>query len=199
MPLSIPYLDAGAVERGTPMPLLIAALRKAFAEGRHVAPARLAADMSDSASLLVMPAWRAATSLGVKVVEIDRAASPAVRATYLLIDRATGAPKALFDGAALTRRRTAAASVLAATCLARPESRRLLLIGTGALNAPLIEAYASAFPIEAIQIWGRDPAKAEAAAGAARAVGYPAVATAEIALPSRAPTSSPPPPFPPGR
>ncbi|QNA87158.1 ornithine cyclodeaminase family protein [Sphingomonas sp. So64.6b] len=168
------------VERSTPMPALIAALRKAFAERRHVAPARLAADMSESSTLLVMPAWRGAASLGVKVVEIDREASPAVRATYMLIDRRTGAPKAVFDGAALTRRRTAAASVLAAGYLARPESRRLLLLGTGALNAPLIEAYTSAFPIEAIQIWGRDPAKAEAAAGAARALGYPAVATEKI-------------------
>ncbi|MEO7169505.1 MAG: ornithine cyclodeaminase family protein [Sphingomonas sp.] len=178
---SIPYLDAEMVERSTPMPALIAALRKAFAEGRHVAPARLATDMSARASLLVMPAWRANTSLGVKVVEVDRDASPAIRATYILIDRTTGTPRALFDGAALTRRRTAAASVLAAGYLARPHSKRLLLLGTGALNAPLIEAYASAFPIEAIQIWGRDPAKAEAVAGAARALGYPAVATADIA------------------
>lgn len=178
---SIPYLDAEMVERSTPMPALIAALRKAFAEGRHVAPTRLATDMSDRASLLVMPAWRANASLGVKVVEVDRDASPSIRATYVLIDRATGAPRALFDGAALTRRRTAAASVLAAGYLARPHSKRLLLLGTGALNAPLVEAYASAFPIEAIQIWGRDLAKAEAAAGAARALGYPAVATADIA------------------
>ncbi|CUS45638.1 MAG: ornithine cyclodeaminase family protein [Pseudomonadota bacterium] len=177
---SIPYLDAEMVERSTPMPALIAALRRAFAEGRHVAPARLATDMSDRASLLVMPAWRANVSLGVKVVEVDRDASPAIRATYLLIDRATGTPRALFDGAALTRRRTAAASVLAAGYLARPHSKRLLLLGTGALNAPLIEAYASAFPIEAIQIWGRDLAKAEVVAGAARALGYPAVATADI-------------------
>jgi ornithine cyclodeaminase len=170
MQRSIPYLDAEAVERSTPMPALIAALRSAFAEGRHVAPARLAVDMSESSTLLVMPAWRGTDSLGVKMVEIDREASPAVRATYVLIDRATGAPRALFDGAAL-----------AATCLARPNAKRLLLLGTGALNAPLIEAYAGTFPIEAIQIWGRDPAKAEAAAGAARALGYPAVATPQIA------------------
>ncbi|MFA6113779.1 MAG: ornithine cyclodeaminase family protein [Sphingomonas sp.] len=181
MQRSIPYLDAEAVERSTPMPALIAALRSAFAEGRHVAPARLAAEMSESSTLLVMPAWRGTDSLGVKMVEIDREASPAVRATYVLIDRTTGAPRALFDGAALTRRRTAAASVLAATCLARPNAKRLLLLGTGALNAPLIEAYVGTFPIEAIQIWGRDPAKAEAAAGAARALGYPAVATPQIA------------------
>jgi len=177
---AVPFLDAAAVTRATPMPVLIDALRAAFAGSDHVAPGRLAADMSDTSSLLVMPAWRGTATIGVKIAEIDRLSQPAVRACYVLIDRATGRPRALLDGGALTRRRTAAASVLAATCLARRQSRRLLLIGTGALIAPLIEGYASQFPLDAIRVWGRDPAKAEAVAGAARAAGHPARAVSDI-------------------
>jgi len=177
---AVPFLDAAAVTRATPMPALIDALRAAFAGGDHAAPGRLAADMSETSSLLVMPAWRGTASIGVKIAEIDRLRQPAVRACYVLIDRATARPRALLDGGALTRRRTAAASVLAATCLARRESRRLLLIGTGALIAPLIEGYASHFPLDAIRIWGRDPAKAEAVAEVAREAGYPAQAVTDI-------------------
>jgi ornithine cyclodeaminase len=177
---AVPFLDEATVTRATPMPALIDALRAAFERADHAAPGRLAADMSDTSSLLVMPAWRGTDTIGVKIAEIDRLRQPAVRACYVLIDRATARPRALLDGGALTRRRTAAASVLAATCLARRESRHLLLIGTGALIAPLIEGYTSRFPLDAIRIWGRDPAKAEAAAEAARETGYPAQAVTDI-------------------
>src|SRR3569832_11498 len=176
---AIPFLDAAAVTRATPMPALSDAVRHAFAGGDHFAPGRLATDMSDTSSLLVMPAWRGTATIGVKIAEIDRLSQPAVRASYVLIDRASGRPRAILDGGALTRRRTAAASVLAATCLARRDSRALLLIGTGALIAPLIEGYASQFPLDSIRIWGRDPAKAETAAAAARAAGHPAQAVSD--------------------
>jgi len=177
---AIPFLDAATVTRATPMPALIEALREAFAGADHAAPGRLAVDMSGTSSLLVMPAWRGTASIGVKIAEIDRLSQPAVRASYVLIDRASGRPRAILDGGALTRRRTAAASVLAATYLAPREARHLLLLGTGALIAPLIEGYASRFPLETIRVWGRDPAKAETAARVARAAGHPARAVTDI-------------------
>lgn len=170
---TIPWCDGEAVARATPMPALIAALRRAFASGDYYAPPRLAADM-DGGSLLVMPAWKRDERVGTKIVTVDPHARPSIRSTYMLSDRASGRPIAAIDGAVLTRRRTAAASVLAASRLARPASATLFVIGTGALNAPIIEAYASAFTLEHILVWGRDPAKAEAAARAARERGYPA-------------------------
>lgn len=176
---TIPYFDGEAVARATPMPALIAALRRAFASGEYHAPPRLAADMG-GASLLVMPAWKGSERVGTKIVTVDPRARPSIQSTYLLSDRASGRPIAAIDGAVLTRRRTAAASVLAASRLARPASATLLVIGTGALNAPIIEAYASAFPLKNILIWGRDADKAEAAACAARASGYPAAAIATV-------------------
>ena len=65
-----------------------------------------------------MPAWQTGRALGVKVVTVfpGNAARglSAVQAAYLLLDAETGSPRALMDGAVLTRRRTAAASALAA-------------------------------------------------------------------------------------
>lgn len=177
---NVPLIDAQTVERHTPMPALIAALRAAFASGGYRSPARYASDMSETSSLLLMPAWNDATRLGVKIVNVDRMARPSVRSSYVLLDRSTAQPLAVMDGATLTRRRTAAASALAATFLARPESRRLLLIGTGAMISGLIEAYTSAFPIESILIWGRDVENARNAAAHARSRNHPAEAVSDL-------------------
>ncbi|HEY0595259.1 ornithine cyclodeaminase family protein [Sphingopyxis sp.] len=177
---TVPWYDAAAVARATPMPALIAALRRAFASGGYRAPPRLAANM-DGASLLVMPAWKRGERIGTKVVTVDPQVRPSIRSTYMLNDRASDRPIALIDGAALTRRRTAAASALAASRLARRDSAILLVIGTGALNAPIIEAYASTFALKRILVWGRDAAKAATAAAAGREQGYPAEAVATIA------------------
>ena len=169
---SVPLIDAVTVERNTPMPALIAALRSAFACGGYQSPPRHASDMTQTSSLLLMPSWNEGTRLGVKIVNVDRAARPAVRSIYVLMDRATARPLAVMDGATLTRRRTAAASVLAASYLARADSRRLLLVGNGAMIPALIEAYTSAFPIESIMIWGRNPENARATARRAAASNY---------------------------
>lgn len=176
----IPYHDAAAVARATPMPALIAAIGAAFVSGEYRAPPRLAADMG-GASLLVMPAWKGRERVGTKIVTVDPRARPSIASTYVLTDHLSGRPVALIDGAALTRRRTAAASALAASRLARPDAATLLVIGTGALNAPIVEAYASAFVLKRILIWGRDTAKAEAAARAACERGHSAAAVGTIA------------------
>lgn len=176
---TIPWYDAAAVARATPMPALVAALQRAFASDEFRAPPRLAADMN-GASLLVMPAWKGSERIGTKIVTVDPRARPSIRSNYMLSDRVSGRPIAAMDGAMLTRRRTAAASALAASRLARPESATLLVLGTGALNAPIIEAYASIFALERVLIWGRDADKARAAAHAAQAQGYPAAAVPTV-------------------
>jgi ornithine cyclodeaminase len=177
---SVPLIDAATIERLTPMPALIATLRAAFADGGYQSPSRYAKDMSNSSSLLVMPSWNEGSSLGVKIVNVDRIARPSVRSSYILMDRASARPLAILDGATLTRRRTAAASVLAATFLARPDSNRLLLLGTGAMIPSLIEAYTSAFPIEQILIWGRNTESANVAVAEARARQFQAAVVTHI-------------------
>lgn len=126
-----------------------------------------------AATLLLMPAWygagadpvRSAGYIGVKIVSIfpgnARRNLGAVIGSYLLLSGETGAPLALIDGTALTVRRTAAASALAADHLARPDASRLLVIGAGAMAPHLVAAHAAVRPIEEVCVWARDPEKAE--------------------------------------
>jgi alanine dehydrogenase len=147
---------------------LIERLREAFRSGgevpvrhHHTVPTPGAAD----ATLLLMPAWQTGRHIGVKIVTVfpDNGGRnlPAVMGSYLLLDGQTGTPLAQIDGPALTARRTAAASALAASYLARADAARLLMVGTGALAPHLIPAHAATRPIREVQVWGRDPAKAQ--------------------------------------
>jgi ornithine cyclodeaminase len=133
--------------------------------------------------LLLMPAW-AAGSLGVKIVTVfpgNRARGLAsVSALYLLLDGATGHPLALIDGEALTLRRTAAASALAATHLARPDAKRLLVVGTGALAPYMAAAHCALRPMERVLVWGRSVEHARAAVARLAADGLPAEACADL-------------------
>jgi alanine dehydrogenase len=152
--------DRGLVER----------LREAFREGAECPPRHhhaVGAPGTD-ATLLLMPAWQPGRALGVKVVTVfpSNAARglSAVQGTYLLLDAETGRPRALLDGAALTRRRTAAASALAATYLARRDSSTLVMVGTGSLAPHLVAAHAAVRPIREVRVWGRGAEKAAALA-----------------------------------
>jgi alanine dehydrogenase len=147
---------------------LVEALRQIFRADaetptRHIH--RLPVPGAPDATLMLMPAWQAGRHIGVKVLTVfpgnaalDR---PSLMGAYLLLDGRTGEPQLLVDGPALTARRTAAASALAASYLARPDCERLLMIGTGALAPHLIEAHASVRPIVNVLVWGRNYEKAQ--------------------------------------
>jgi alanine dehydrogenase len=171
-------------------PSLIAALREMFRDGAEVPPRHHHAidppgPGERPGTLLLMPAWREGEVLGVKIVTVfpdnARRSLPSVYGTYLLLDGATGAPKAVLDGTALTLRRTAAASALAASHLARADSAVHLMVGTGALAPYLIAAHRAVRPICETRIWGRDPRKAAALAASLAASGIPAVAVPALA------------------
>jgi len=174
-------IEAEELRARLPWTALVEALRAMFRAGceaplRHRHP--LPQAPAPEGSLLLMPAWQAGRHTGVKVVHVapgnPARGLPAVHALYLLSDAVTGTPLALLDGGELTDRRTAAASVLAAGYLARPDSRRLLLMGSGKVARALVEAYRARFPIADIAVWSRMPAHAARLAAALAAEGHPA-------------------------
>ena len=184
--------DAAATAAGLPYPALIDAIEAAFAAG-GTAPLRHHHRMTrpgePDATLLLMPAWGAEFG-GVKVVNATPGAAarglPAIAASYLLFDAATGAHLALIDGATLTARRTAAASALAARLLAAAEARRLLVVGAGRVAQELPAAHAAAWPAEAVAVWSRRPEAARALAARWRAEGREARAVEDLEAAVRA-------------
>lgn len=180
-----------AVDRALGWERLVPALREAFRTGAHQ-PARhhhpLEGAPGAGCILLLMPAWTdyavaPVPYAGVKIVTIapDNNAKvlPSVMGIYLLLDGATGKPLALIDGPRLTLWRTAGASALAASYLAREDAENLLLIGAGALAPFLARAHASVRPIKRIRVWNRTAANAEKLAATLRAEGFSAEATTE--------------------
>jgi ornithine cyclodeaminase len=94
---------------------------------------------------------------------------PAVNGAASLFDDATGRLVALVDFHLLTKWKTAGDSLLAARLLARPDSRRILIVGAGTVAASMIAAYRALFPQAEFTVWSRSPASAARLAEAAGA------------------------------
>lgn len=122
----------------------------------------------DQDVLLNRAAWIRGLGMGVKIATIfpgnpkRKVPVPTVHSVFVLFDGESGEPVALIDGAMLTKWKTAGDSVLAAKLLARPDSKRLLIVGAGTVARSLIEAYREVFPdLEDISIWNRTYNKAQ--------------------------------------
>ncbi|WP_046866727.1 ornithine cyclodeaminase family protein [Microvirga massiliensis] len=165
------FIDSTAITNKLAVNSLVEALRDGFRSGCEM-PVRhrhtLERNGEPPASLVLMPAWQADGTLGVKMTTIvpgnvDRQL-PSRWAIYVLFDPVTGEPTHALDGHTLTLHRTAAASALAATYLARKDAKCLVMVGTGTLAPYLIKAHCAVRPIEKVAIWGRRPERAQAVA-----------------------------------
>ncbi len=121
-----------------------------------------------NSTLLSRASWIKGTGIGVKTATIFPGnperdpALPSVHSIFSLFDDKTGVPRALIDGALVTKWKTAGDSVLGAKFLARPDSRVLTVVGAGAVSNSLIDAYREVFPkIDKILVWNRNFSKAE--------------------------------------
>ncbi len=171
-------LNAAQVAAASPYRDIVEALRQGFREPATT-PVRHHHDPLPTTTLLLMPAWTAQwTGLKVVTVKTDNPALglPTVQGSYLLLDNATGAPVVMMDGTELTRRRTAAASALAADYLARPDASVHAIVGAGALAVHFAKAHAAVRPIAKTLICNRTVEKAEAVAAQLRADGMQAEA-----------------------
>lgn len=178
--------SAADVAAAAPYAELVNALRDAFRQDVET-PVRHQHDTVPGTTLLLMPAWSNAwTGLKLVTFKPDNPAQgfPTIQAQYLLIDNATGSAVAMMDGTELTRRRTAAASALAADYLARPDAAVHAIVGAGALATYFAKAHAAVRPIGKTFICNRTKDKAVAVAKALREDGINAEACSiEDALP----------------
>ena len=157
-------VTAEDIDRALTYPALIEALRDAFRADietplrhTHMIPQPSGAE----AKLLLMPAWTRSGErlVGCKLVSVypDNAKvdKPSVYGSYLLMAGDTGEPLAVMDGTTLTAWRTACASALAASYLAREDAAHLVMVGAGALAPHLIRAHASVRPVNKVTLWNR--------------------------------------------
>ncbi len=187
-------LTSTDVERLVEWEGLLAALERVHRElatGRAVQPAPVplrdpSAQAADSPA--VVPMLSFAPDLGLFAVKVLADAPrnrelgrPAQRSTVSLYAADTGECLAMVDGRALTRIRTAAATTMATRALARPDSRTVALLGSGALAMEHAAALDRAFELDEIRVWSRSADRARRATDGLRALGLPAVAAASAA------------------
>jgi ornithine cyclodeaminase/alanine dehydrogenase-like protein (mu-crystallin family) len=179
------FYSAEEVDAALSLPALADAIAEELISGT-IAPLRQAHALSVTDSLLLMPAWSASDggAIGVKLVTVlprNRARGRStVNALYVLFDRDNGEPRAVIDGEALTLRRTASASLLAARYLARNDARNVLIVGTGRLARFMAHAHCTCRNVERLFIWGRNAQHAQSLASTLREEGLPAEAAANL-------------------
>jgi len=96
----------------------------------------------------------------------------------LVFDRKTGLPKACLDASILTALRTAAARAVATRSLARPDARRLAIIGAGEEAEGHLTAMRLVRSLDKIAVWSRNRDKTEAFARRLDIVAAPSMAAA---------------------
>lgn len=183
------HFDRDTTRLALPFDRLIPALRELFVAGcevplRHTHSLRGTGDSGTANTVLIMPAWQPGKFMGIKTVNIFPGNSarglPGLFSTYTLYDAQTGQPLAQIDGNEITSRRTAAASALAASYMAAPDARTLLVVGCGRVGSLIPAAYRAVLPIEQVLLWDRTPAHAETLAQQLRAEGLNASATPDL-------------------
>lgn len=163
---------------------LIASLAKGLLEVIESPPRSHFNPNHDASAVLIMPAWKPGRIMGTKIISIwpenNALGKPAVSAIYVVTSCEDGSTLALIDGTELTLRRTAATAALGASLLARPQSKRLAVLGTGALASHMALAHASVFDLSEITIWGRHSDKAMAVVDRLAKVGVHAQASSDL-------------------
>jgi len=145
-------------------------LTDALAEGHNLPRAEIADTFlyRGKDTLLNRAAWIDGLGLAVKSATIfpDNPAkgAPMVNGGVSLYADDHGALEALVDFHLVTKWKTAGDSLLAARRLARPDSRKILIVGAGTQGRGLHSAYRAAFPDAEFTVWNRSAPNAQAMA-----------------------------------
>lgn len=148
---------------------LIQSIRESFRSGA-TAPLRhhhkIENNLISDSILLLMPSWSSNKGFGgVKIVNVNPHNNtknlPSISASYLLFDAESGEHLSLMDASILTSKRTAAASALAASYLARPDSSKLLIVGAGKVGSEIAPAFKTVLPIHDVYVWDQKQSQSE--------------------------------------
>jgi ornithine cyclodeaminase len=155
----------------------------AAAHGLAFGPVRAVVVM-EGAWFGAMPAYvdtGAIRALGAKLVAAfpgnSRRGLATHQAKIALFDPDTGRALAIVGGDTITRRRTAAVSVVATETLARMPRGAYAILGAGEQAFSHLEAFADARLVTSLRVWSRTRSRAEALAWDARARGIDATVT----------------------
>ena len=150
------YLSAADVARVLPTPSelldVLAAMFRHKAQSAVEMPPKLGIHPEDNSFIHAMPASIPPMSaVGIKWVSAYPGNAslelPQVSGLIILNDLPSGIARAVLDGSVITTARTAAASVLAARFLARPDSDTLGILGCGVQGRSHLEAFAGEFSL----------------------------------------------------
>lgn len=136
-------------------------------------------------TLLSRAAWIQGLGFGVKSVTVMAGNAgiglPTVQGAMLVFDETRGTLRAVIESDLVTNLKTAADSALGARYLARPDSRKMLVIGAGKVAANVIAAYSQTFPdLTDFMIWNRTGSKAQALANELNAKGLKVTAVDDL-------------------
>ena len=132
----------------------------------------------DPDTVLSRAAWIDGMGIAVKTATIfpgnGAQDKPTVNGGVSLFSDTDGTLEAIVDFHLVTKWKTAGDSLLAARKLARPDSRRILIVGSGTVAHSLREAYGTLFPDAEFTVWNRSAGRARILAD-----GFPGMAVAE--------------------
>ncbi|WP_298438130.1 NAD(P)-binding domain-containing protein [uncultured Jannaschia sp.] len=149
------------------------ALTRAIAAGHDLPRAEIGDTFlyRDPDTMLSRSAWIDGLGVLVKTATIfpgNMPEKPAVGGAVSVFSDTDGTLSAMLDFRLVTKWKTAGDSLLGATRLARPDSRDILIVGSGTVATSLHEAYSAAFPDARFRVWSRN---GENAAALAREIG----------------------------
>lgn len=140
-------------------------------------PERIVMPTAEGAVLFVMPATDGHVAM-TKLISFTAANAgsgrPTIQGDVTVFDVATGMRRLILDGPAVTARRTAAVSALAARHLAPEPRGTTLIVGAGVQGQAHLEAFAQVLGVRRFLIASRSAASREALARHARGLGLQA-------------------------
>ncbi len=180
-------LDARATARCLPYGPLVEQLRAVLADPQVRVPQRMVQLLPGGGSLFLMPAFDAHVAITKLITYTPGNAGtprPTIQGDVAVFDVASGERRLILDGPAVTARRTAAVSLLAAQLLAPNTQGPLLVVGAGVQGHAHVEAFAQGLGVKQVLVASRSAASAQALADHARGLGLEArvVSDADAAL-----------------